>query len=693
MADPYKNNVVLYLPMEGSHHGDTVILDRTGKTVTRNGDVILSTTVAPPFGTTSAYFDGTGDSLQLSSAELDLNTAATYTVEFWYRTTALPAAFDGFFFCGNNLSVSNANRTQCGVNYQGAVNFYLEDGSAGGDNAATATGTIQINTWYHIAAVLTSAYLYVFIDGVLKAFASRTKTLTASSTFYVGVARSGGEVENLLGYIKDLRITKGIARYTANFFVSQTTTVDDDYWANVVLAIHGEGTGTTFTDVSNGARTITTSGNTTHSTAVAPPFGTSSIYFDGSGDYLSLTTGSDFSFDTNDFTIEGWLRVTNYSTVRAVVSKYTTWSSNIDFYLYVNTDGKLRFVAGDSGPIALPSDAAVPTATWFHFAVCRAAGTTCLFIDGVAQSTTHSGSVNIPNDKTTLRIGINSETTPIEPFLGYMKDLRVTAGVARYTQNFNPWRVQDPYYKDSVLLISGEGSGATFTDGSPTPKTITANGNATHSSTVAPPFGSTSIYFDGSGDYLLLGGQSDFAFGTADFTLEFWVRHSVASTYEAWYDSRPTSTQGSYVAFYRNGDNSVRLYVNSADRITSDITLTINTWYHLALVRFAGTTKIYINGVAQSQSYADSNNYLNGTTRPVIGAVGDDLATLNFNGYLKDLRVIKGAAKYTTNFTPAKVPAQTKSNGMPVPFPDKTAIRTIAAPVDWDNPEPVRIML
>lgn len=81
MADPYKDKVVLFLPMEGSHDGSTVFNDRTGKTVTVNGNTHLSTDVAPPWGTTSAYFDGTGDYLSLaSSTTLDLG-AGDFTIE------------------------------------------------------------------------------------------------------------------------------------------------------------------------------------------------------------------------------------------------------------------------------------------------------------------------------------------------------------------------------------------------------------------------------------------------------------------------------------------------------------------------------------------------------------------------------------------------------------------------------------
>jgi hypothetical protein len=701
MADPYKNNVGLYLPMEGSRHGDTAILDRTGKTVTRNGDVILSTTVAPPFGTTSAYFDGTGDYLTVTS------TAYTYpltfgtrdfTIELWFYCTDV-AAGRTFYDTRHN----GQSNWPYGLTFGIYNSYYWVFYNAG--NRLISTIPATNNVWIHCALFRVGPTLYLSENGIIKwTYNIGTDPVYCGDNRpIIGSVGDSPGTYPFVGYMKDLVVTVGSSRYTGNFSPSKITTVADDYWANVVLAVHGEGTGTTFTDVSNGAKTITTSGNTTHSTAIAPPFGTSSIYFDGNGDYLSITTADEFNFATGDFTIEGWANVTNYSAVRAILSKYTTWATNLDFYLFINnTTGILYFRAGDTSPLTLTSDSAVPTAAWFHFAVCRFGGVSKMYINGTVQSTTHSGSVSIPNDCTTLRIGCNSDTTPSEYFLGYIKDLRVTKNVARYTQNFNPWRVGDPYYKNTVLLVSGEGSGTTFTDNSLISKTITTNGNTVHSAVVMPPFGSTSIYFDGSGDYLTVPSNEDWTFGTNDFTIEFWCyptadgrrvlgrRYYVSGINGGW-TVYITSNSGSGVwGFVASDGTSITCNINSGPVVQ------LNSWSHIAVVNRSGYINLAVNGTFCTPAQYTGSGFVNTGTALNIGfddSTGGGSSGIPFIGYLKDLRIIKGVAKYTANFTPAKVPAQTKSNGAPIAFADKTAIKTIANSYDWDSPEPVRIML
>lgn len=207
---------------------------------------------------------------------------------------------------------------------------------------------------------------------------------------------------------------------------------NDPFAAQVILYLMMENTA-----LSDGkGNTVTLNGNVARSTT-SPAIGSYSAIFDGSGDYLAVTCGSPFNLGTNDFTIEGYANVTNYSTVRNIMSKYVSWATNVDFVVEVQTTGKLRFVAGDTAPINIQSNSAVPTGTNFHWAACRSAGTTRLFINGTLQTANHVGTVTIPNDRTTLRIGANSESTPGEYYLGTQDAIRITTA-ARYTASFTP---------------------------------------------------------------------------------------------------------------------------------------------------------------------------------------------------------------------------------------------------------------
>jgi hypothetical protein len=90
---------------------------------------------------------------------------------------------------------------------------------------------------------------------------------------------------------------------------------------------------------------------------------------------------------------------------------------------------------------------------------------------------------------------------------------------------------------------------------------------------------------------------------------------------------------------------------NNIYRITGTTSIAANTWYHVAVSRYAGNTRLFVNGVQDGSTYSDSTNYLAVANRPVIG-VGGGLAAFFFNGYIDDLRITKGIARYTSNFTP-----------------------------------------
>ena len=212
----------------------------------------------------------------------------------------------------------------------------------------------------------------------------------------------------------------------------------------------------------------------------------------------------------------------------------------------------------------------------------------------------------------------------------------------------------DPVNANTELLlhIDGSNNSTSFVDSSKNGFTVTAVGNA-KISTDQSKFGGSSAVFDGTGDYLTLGGEAAFAFGTGDFTIEMWVYFNTISGDGFLYDSR--GPNGLYPSIYRNG-SVIRYFTNSANRIASG-TVAANQWYHVAVVRSGGTTALFLNG-SQQGTYADTNTYLNDALRPIIGAVGQSgfVGVSSLNGYIDELRIVKGRALYTSNFTPERKP-------------------------------------
>lgn len=176
-------------------------------------------------------------------------------------------------------------------------------------------------------------------------------------------------------------------------------------------------------------------------------------------------------------------------------------------------------------------------------------------------------------------------------------------------------------------------------------KAVTVNGDA-QLDTTNKQFGASSLLLDGTGDHLSLSSSSDFGFGTGDFAIEMWVRPSDVSANKIIYDSRiSASTEVKPTLYLSSG--AVTYYTNGAARITG-ATLSVNTWYHIVLSRSGTSTKLFVNGVQSGSTYTDTNDY--GTTAPVL--IGTNIfSTSNFNGYIDEVRVSKGVARYTSNFT------------------------------------------
>ena len=211
---------------------------------------------------------------------------------------------------------------------------------------------------------------------------------------------------------------------------------------SVVLLMHmnGSDASTTFTDEIG--KTVTTHDNAQIDTAQSKWGGASGL-FDGIDDYLSIASNTDFDFGTGDYTIEAWIRPAAFTSDDVIISRYSTWASDVEFYLAVRagTPNIVIYRAGNSVPVALEGNTGLSVDTWYHVAVVRSSDTTTMYVDGVAQTETHSGSVNI-SGSAEVRIALNNDGG--EEFDGHIDDLRITKGVARYTSNFTPPNGQFP---------------------------------------------------------------------------------------------------------------------------------------------------------------------------------------------------------------------------------------------------------
>ncbi|ESY16292.1 MULTISPECIES: LamG domain-containing protein [unclassified Mesorhizobium] len=220
-------------------------------------------------------------------------------------------------------------------------------------------------------------------------------------------------------------------------FADAAAPTGDPYWSNVVLLCGFEGAdaSTTMTDESLSAHALTTFGNAQIDTGIAPPFGTSSLLLDGSGDYLTTPDHADFNFGTGDFTIELFARTAvagnnNYLLVQAGAAPNISyrWRCNVtnqqDVAYSSNGTGTNNLVGAIGG---------VPLTTWKHLCFERSGTKLRLYAAGVMDaSSTTIGSSPLFDSTAVLAIGTSSTTTG---FNGHLKEIRITKGVARYNND------------------------------------------------------------------------------------------------------------------------------------------------------------------------------------------------------------------------------------------------------------------
>ena len=171
--------------------------------------------------------------------------------------------------------------------------------------------------------------------------------------------------------------------------------------------------------------------------------------------------------------------------------------------------------------------------------------------------------------------------------------------------------------------------------------------------------------FDGTGDYISIPLNPALQFGTGDFTVEFWSFFIARGVSGSGLVTNYTTFQaGSLGIFAGHGSANITKYQVSYNgtgfpNIQSTTSILYNQWAHIAVVRYGTTITLYINGTANG-TITSASAALNGTGSWSVGTAGDAVASYYTNGYIQDLRITKGVARYTANFTAPIAPPPTR---------------------------------
>jgi hypothetical protein len=675
VGDQYWDNVSLLIDGESA-------TSKKGPTGTMVGNTSRSTAQAR-FGSQSMFLDGTGDYITFNGESDFAFGTADFTVEMWvYRTaSAAQIVFD--------TRPSGGNGAYPTLWFNGNCLYYM---TASVSTQIVGTIVVATGSWAHIALSRASGVTRIFVNGIQdgSSYTDAGNYINGASRPIIGADGNNPNVNVYTGYIDDIRVTKGVARYIGNFIpptsahptyplvqiAANTYTDGDPYWDQVVLAMDMN----TLTDKKGKA--VAAFGNAAIS-SVQSKFGDASCYFDGTGDYLTLSdSSSDFALGTGDFTIECWVALNSTATDQHFVgyNKPTIASGNdVGFVLghWITPNRLFCYYYSGVTPYTIELNVTPSAGRWYHLAATRLSGVLYFFVDGVLIGTT-AMSVGINNPAgSVLQIGRNDSGTP-RSLNGYIDDVRITKGIARYRTSFSvPTRANptyfsapllsqgDPYYGNTALLMNFDSpSGSTvFLDDRN--NAVTTFGNTVARRNVSTGY----AIFDGTGDYLTVGSTSTFAWmhqGVEPWTMECWLQ-STSTNNTALLDTCNSGSAGIGTYLFMNittrtiqaviangGGGAYPVVASSGSGVPTD-----GAWHHIAAtfnptLGSGGQIQVFIDGVLGGTGTKSGAAYSSSSTTSSVLTIGSQSggSLYQLTGNVAMARITRGLVRYTQNFIP-----------------------------------------
>ena len=430
------SNLMLFGAGKTTVANNTTFIDSSTNafTVTRGGDTVHSG--HNPFGTVSdgsAYFDGTGDTLQVvNSTGLQLTNSTAFTIECWVYPTSLT----GQRYIFRNFNISSPFQgygLAYNVNALSTIDFWDGNGSSWVNTGITLT----LNVWTHIAVTYegSGTTRRFFKDGIQSGSAG---TVPSGINYTAGNLSIGDNFSTSfwLGYISNFRIVKGTAVYTSTFTPPTSALTAITNTQLLLLTDNYSIVNSTPTPLP-----VTIVGNTTISTAQYPTGMTRSIYFDGTGDSLSVASNAAFNFGTGDWTIEAYVYIAANSPLDGLSRRYALIceiTSNGGFYINgdsTSTGTGLSLYNGATGA-NITVTGTISQNAWNHLAVSRVGSTAYFFANGTLVGTAQAISGNWGSSGQPLLVAQSGTGSFSFPLNGYMSNLRITKGTGIYTSNF-----------------------------------------------------------------------------------------------------------------------------------------------------------------------------------------------------------------------------------------------------------------
>jgi len=611
--------------------------------------------------TFSNIIDSSAETVLLMKADGNStdNSAITFQnssdVSTGFTETGDPQATDTtrniFLFGQRGASGTSYSGIQLAVNSSGYMALLGATDLVSWDVSVTGSTLVTEHEWHHFAVVKNSTTYTLYLDGTSEGTSTAGTLVYASGNpaLVIGTVWSSSSSQyDWHGYIKDFRVSDN-ARYTTAF-TPPTEPFESDSNTELLacsLPYFGDASSTDATITMYGNISTRPFGPYDYEPWIADDHG-GSVYFDGDGDYITTGTSDYSSLGSGDFTIEAWIYRkgapgNQYHDI--IMSNRATASQgngNWEIYTGPAENGVFGFQYHDGSGTSI-SGGTIKNNVWHHVAAVRNSGTINAYIDGKS----------VANSSNSSTLGLSSGTITIGAFgngsyeaNAYIAHALVVNGTAKYTADFRPPNSPHTHTSETKFLMNNK-SDANVYDAAAVNR-LTLIGNTQSSTTQRKWTGSSAIVFDGSGDRIDIDTNTIGRLEANEpFTLEGWYRFDdiTGQTLFHFTDSKGTLndvlyvSSGSHVTFYANGGDVTS---NSGGGIS------LNTWHHIAMTRHTDNKiRIFIDGTLKNTS---SGTYADLVPRYLeIGRYASTSAQLD--GYVQDVRITKGRARYTASFT------------------------------------------
>jgi hypothetical protein len=617
--------------------------------ITRNGNTTQGT-FTPYAADWSNYFNGSSG-VTVSSTSSQFAFTGDFTWEAWINLNSLPSSGGAIsIICSRGANASASAFQFIITNSSGTyrVETTISIGASDSGLVWNIPTAPTVGTWYHVAAVRSGSSVQAYWNGTAIGSAQTASGTTNTPTVSPTVGFRGGSYNDLFlnGYISNLRMV-GSAVYTSNFTPSviPLTAITETRLLTCQSNRFIDNSTNAFTLAVYSVPSVQGFSPFAPLTVYNPATYSGSGYFDGTGDYLTeLTATTALNLSSGDWSISFWV----YKTATAngsIVNLYNSAGNTSGLSIWIGSGG----VKVDNGVSGGVQAGTVVVNAWSYIEVIRSSGTTTIYVNGASAGTT----TQTPNASQFGSFGSAADGTL--PHQGYVTDLRIVKGTA----------LTSSVPTAPLTAVTGTSLLLNYTNAGILDNAMMNNletvGNAAVSTSVVK-YGTASMYFDGSGDGLNGVISPLFDFGSGSFTVEFWA-YCVSTSgtgffVSCWDNSGGSDANSSWLIRLDSGNVITHFMQGSGTYNTLTSTaLSTNTWFHFAWVKNGTTQTMYINGTSVASGTVTGS--MNAVIRSLkVGYQG--AATNYLNGYIDDLRITKGVARYTANFT---APTEAFPNG------------------------------